>query len=131
MKQRLLDQAARWKRVPAKILARDIVDDYSAGFLRYRPAIFFEARINGEVVRSNRFSLDSEDFEGERTSVEAQLKPYAPGAEIEVFVDPRRLQHPVACIEVPAARRKHYRNCIIAGCALVGVALVAGGYIAP
>ena len=127
---RMLDRARHWERVPAKVLSRDVAEVWIAGYQRFRPLLAIEVRIAGEMVRSTRFSLDDEDYEGERPDVENALRPFVPGMEIEAFIDPARGRLPVACIEVPTMRREHFRNCILAGSALVVIALAAGGYLA-
>ena len=127
---RLLDRARHWQRVPATVISRDVVEVWTAGYQRFRPRLEIEASIGGSVVRSTRFSLDDEDYEGERADAENALQPYPAGAQIEAFVDPGRGQSPLACIDVPVARRRHYRTCILAGSALVVIALGAGGYLA-
>ena len=129
-KLQLLDRARRWERVPAKVLERGVQEVWSAGYPRFRPLLVFEARVAGQPVRSSRIAPDPEDHEGEEAEAHAFLQAFAPGAAFEAFVDPRRPGHPVARVDAPAARRRHYRNCVIAGSALMLVALAAGGYLA-
>ena len=128
---RLAASAALWERTAARVLFRGIAEVWD-GYPRYRPVVRFEAAVNERRIGGARFSLDAEDFEGDRADdVENILRQYPEGSEILVFRDPRPGRELVVRVDLSKKRINHYRTCIFGGYILMAVALFSGCYVAP
>jgi hypothetical protein len=127
----LAASAASWERTAARVIFRGTAEVWD-GYARYRPVVRFEAVVNGRRIRSARFSLHPEDFEGDQADeAENLLRPYPEGSEILVFRDPRPGRELVVRVDLSEKRINHYRTCIAGGYVLMAVALFLGCYVAP
>jgi hypothetical protein len=120
----------RRRALSAKVIFRGTAEVWD-GYARYRPVVRFEAVVNDRRIRSARFSLHAEDFEGDRRDdVENILRQYPEGSEVLVFRDPRPGKEFVLRVDLSDNRIEHYRTCIFGGYALMAAAVFLGCYIA-